>query len=167
MTHANINRMYFAALTVNGQKRIELGKALWPEITQRAFANLKTFPDEITDATITIGITKDSLARASKGGVQAEYAHAGLDPNSPLYGLDADVVASIQMIDDDTPSPFEGITMTRLMEAQQSPEYQSYMIFALHPDKRVGVDAGVISEAYHNWCFAYPDVSEHVPAWID
>ena len=166
MTH-NINKLYFAALLVNGTERIELGKADWGTITSRAFANLKSFDSNITHASLLIGESKADLTNASKSNVQAEYAHEGLNPNSPLYGLDESVINSMQTIDEETPSPFEGITMNRLIVANTSPEFEAYRTFACNPDKRVGVESGLITAARDAWREAYPDVAVHIPPWKD
>ena len=165
MTQININKSFFAALIINGTERIELGKSLWPEITQRAFANIKNFEGSIESANLIIGVTKDQLLRASKSGVQAKYAHEGLNPDSPLYGFDESVIKNMQVIDDDDPSPFEGISMSRLMEANSSPEFEAYRTLACSPEKRVGIEMGVIEALREAWHEAYPDVAKHIPPW--
>lgn len=164
MNH-NINQLYFAALIINGTERIELGKSDWSTLITRAFANLKSFDGPVDFANFAIGVTKEQLSRASKNSVQAEYAHEGLNPDSPLYGLDESVIRNMQQIEDDTPSPFEGITMNRLMEANTSPEFEAYRTLACNPEKRVGVESGFIEALREAWHEAYPDVAKHIPPW--
>lgn len=164
MNH-NINQLYFAAIILNGTERIELGKANWGVITARAFANLKSFDGPVDSVNLILGVTKADLSRVAKGGVQAEYAHEGLNPDSPLYGLDESVIKNMIQIEDDTPSPFEGITMNRLIEANSSPEFEAYRTLACSPEKRVGVESGFIEALREAWHEAYPDVAKHIPPW--
>lgn len=164
MNH-NINQLYFAAIILNGTERIELGKANWGVITSRAFANLKAFSGPVESFNIICGVTKADLSRVAKGGVQAEYEHEGLNPDSPLFGLDKSVIDSMVTIEDDTPSPFEGITMDRLIEANTSSEFEAYRLMACNPDKRVGVDSDHIAKLRVDWETAYPDVARFIPPW--
>ena len=55
MTTLNINQPYFAAMITDSGERIELGKAVWPQIQERAFANLKAIDEDISAAMIEIG----------------------------------------------------------------------------------------------------------------
>lgn len=168
MTHRNESKLVYGKLRLNGNEVVDLGRTTMLEMSQRTAAVIKSRVDlDITSAQTFYAESKDELAKMLKGGVQAEYAHEGLNPDSPLYGLDAEAIALIRPLEDDTPSPYPDITMSRLAEATSSPEFIAYSLLATNPDKRVGVDPGVLSEAYHNWCFAYPDVSEHVPVWKD
>lgn len=168
MTIRNLMKSMYGKLVLNGSEIVDLGRAPIPELTQRVTATLKSRIDiEINSWNLCVSEDKTQLAKMMKGGVQAEYEHEGLNPNSPLFGLDKDVIESMKVVDDDDPSPFEGITLGRLWEAQESHEYKTYRIFALHPEKRQGVEQGVIEAARVAWQEAYPDVAEHVPVWKD
>lgn len=167
MTTLNINQPYFAAMITDSGERIELGKAVWPQIQERAFANLKAIDEDISAAMIVIGITKESMNKMAGKGSKPRYAHEGENPDSPLYGMPAEMIARIQQIDDDAPSPFEGITMSRLMEAQASDEYKAWVHMAINPENRVGISDGVIDSLRQQWQNAFPDVAAHTPIWKD
>lgn len=168
MTHRNEMADYHAAIIVNGTERLSLGHCDAPTLKTRLFATLAANPEvRIDDFTLYCSRTKDGLEKIIKrnGGVQAEYEHEGLNPDSPLYGLDKSVIESMVMIEDDTPSPFEGITMNRLMEANTSSEFEAYRLMACNPEKRVGVDSNHIAKLRMDWEAAYPDVAAFIPPW--
>lgn len=168
MTTRNENAMYHAAMIVGGTERVNLGHCDPAQINKRVFATLAANLDiQVDDFTIFASRTKEGLAKQIKngGGVQAEYEHEGLDPSSPLYGLDKSVIDNMIQIEDDTPSPFEGITMNRLIEANTSPEFEAYRTLACSPEKRVGVESGFIEALREAWHEAYPDVAQHIPPW--
>lgn len=167
--YRNENAEYFAALIVNGDERLELGKADAPTIQKRIFATLAANYDVKVDSWICYaGRTKDDLNRIIKsGGAKPKYAHEGENPDSPLYGMPAEMIARIQQIDDDAPSPFQGITMSRLMEAQASDEYKAWVHMAINPENRVGISDGVIDSLRQQWQDAFPDVAAHTPIWKD
>lgn len=168
MTHRNESATVFAALLINDNERIDLGKATALEMFQRAGATVKSRIDiKIEDCRLFYSTTKEGLNQLCKSGVKKQYEHEGLNPNSPLYGLEKSVIDSIVQIDDETPSPFSGITMNQLMEAQASPEYKAYLLYALHPDKRVGVSHDDIKNTRIAWEQAYPVIAAHVPKWIE
>lgn len=168
MIYRNETNVVFAALILNDDERIDLGKTTAIEMFQRAAVTVKSRIDlSIETCRFFYASSKDGLNRLIKDGGAKIYDHEGLNPNSQLYGLEKDVIDSIQMIDDETPSPFPGITMNQLMEAQASPEYKAYLIYALHPDKRVGVSHDDIKDARIAWEQAYPTIATYVPKWID
>lgn len=165
-THA-INQNYFAALIFDSGERIELGCASMPVIYQRLMGNVKATQLDFSHATLVFGLTKTDLKAGSKVGAKPKYAHEGENPDSPLYGMTEEMIARIQPASDDDPSPFEGISMTRLMEGQASQEYKAYLHFAINPENRVGVTEGVITAARDMWWAHYPDLAVHVPVWKD
>lgn len=168
MTTRNETSMYFAAMIVSNSERVNLGHCDPAQMNKRIFATLAANLDiQIDNFTIFASRTKEGLEQQIKrgGGVQAEYAHEGLNPDSPLYGLDESVIKNMIQIDDDTPSPFEGITMNRLMEANTSPEFEAYRTLACSPEKRVGVESGFIEALREAWHVAYPDVAKRIPPW--
>lgn len=168
MTHRNESKLVYGKLVINGDNEVDLGRATMIELNQRCGAVIKSRIDlDIESWHLFAAADKAMLNQMVKGGIQKTYEHEGLNPDSPLYGLDKDVIDSIVQIDDETPSPFEGITMNRLMEAQASPEYKAYLIFALHPDKRVGVSGDDIKDCRIEWEQAYPDVALHCPKWVE
>lgn len=167
MTHRNESKLVYGKLVINGETEVDLGRTTMVEMSQRFNVTVKSRIDtDITQCVMLLADTKESLGQI-KSTSGKTYEHEGLNPDSPLYGLDKDVIDSIVQIDDETPSPFPGITMNRLMEAQASPEYKAYLIFALHPDKRVGVSGDDIKDCRIEWEQAYPDVATHCPKWVD
>lgn len=166
MTIKNINQPYYAALMIHGEQ-IELGRADVGILMNRVIANLRASGEDISHCTIALGVTKAEMSKAIKGGGRAQFAHEGENPESPLYGMTADMVAMIQPMTDETPSPFEGITMSRLITAQESDEYKAYLHMAISPENRVGINEGVIESLRQQWRNAYPDVAVHVPVWKD
>lgn len=168
MTHRNEMADYHAAIIVNGTERLSLGHCDAPTLKNRIFATLAANPEVLVeDWVVYCSRTKDGLERCVKrgSGVQAKYAHEGLNPDSPLYGFDESVIKNMQVIDDDDPSPFEGVSMSRLMEANSSPEFEAYRTLACSPEKRVGIEMGVIEALREAWHEAYPDVAKHIPPW--
>lgn len=166
MTIRNEMKLMYGKLVLNGSEVVELGRAAIPELSQRVTAVIKSRIDlDIESWNFYASADKVALAKMMKGGVQAEYEHEGLNPDSPLYGLDKSVIESMVMIEDDTPSPFEGITMNRLMEANTSSEFEAYRLMACNPEKRVGVDSNHIAKLRMDWEAAYPDVAAFIPPW--
>ena len=166
MTIKNINQPYYAALMIHGEQ-IELGRADVGILMNRVIANLRASGEDISHCTIALGVTKAEMSKAIKGGGRAQFAHEGENPESPLYGMTADMVAMIQPMTDETPSPIEGVTMTRFLEAQESQEYKTYNAFAANPDNRIGVNPGDIVAAKESYYAAYPLIAPHFPKWID
>lgn len=167
MVYRNETSLYYAKAILNGVE-FDLGRTNAVDMQPRLMSKIKgNIHEELASLIFVMSPTKEGLNQAIKSTAKKEYEHEGLNPDSPLYGLDKDVIDSIVQIDDETPSPFAGVTMNRLMEAQASPEYKAYLIFALHPDKRVGVSGDDIKDCRIEWEQAYPDVATHCPKWVD
>lgn len=166
MTIKNINQPYYGSLVIHGEQ-LDLGRADLGIILNRIIANLRASGEDILHCTIALGVTKAEMSKAVKGGGRAQYAHEGENPESPLYGMTADMVAMIQPMTEETPSPVEGVTMTQFIEAQESQEYKTYNAFAANPDNRIGVSPGDIEAAKESYWAKYPLIAPRFPKWID
>lgn len=166
MTHRNENTEYYGRLILDSGKVVELGRATPVILAQRIHATMVANQGLVIES-FTFNANLNSNQLNKMGGAKPKYAHEGENPDSPLYGMPAEMIARIQQIDDDAPSPFEGITMSRLMEAQASDEYKAWVHMAINPENRVGISDGVIDNLRQQWQDAFPDVAAHTPIWKD
>lgn len=61
---------------------------------------------------------------------------------------------------------YPGVTLSRVWEVMQSPEFIAYSILC-QPEKRIGVSQADIDLAIHAYRVTFPDCVEHFPLWVE
>lgn len=156
----NIDASFHAVMQLNGESH-DLGHTTFDILMKRCYATLASNPGvKVETINLLAARTKSDLKRIVN---QASTACA----EDPLAGFDPSVIAMIQQVDQNSPSPFPDITLGELLEAQSSPEFIAYSMLATQPDERVGVGADVIALARESWEEAYPEIAQHIPKWVE
>lgn len=163
-------QMYYAVLIINGRHEISLGKADLASLANREFAQIRNFnlDGKVDSITVLKALTKDDLNKLKN---RLPDDESNLHPDqvfvNEMEKQFPGFKSMIKPFDPDEDSPYKGITMGELVEAQESEEYKLYNHFASIPDNRVGIDSSHIDSAQTLWRLKYPRIAEHIPKWID
>lgn len=139
---------FFGRITIDG-KRSTLGRSSYATILTRAAEQIRLArakEESLIQIEISRGKFLDSTTFDKSALMEQELAQNSLtDPNDE--------------------SPFPGITVGRVAEVMESPEYQAYEAIC-DPHKRNGLAASYVNSIILEYHETFPDCHPHFPKWI-
>jgi len=139
----------FGRITV-GSNRTSLGRAALSEMLIRAMTEIRKVRHR-NDIVIQIELSPAKLPDAT-----TFDKHAILERK----------VAEQTTTDLSGDSPFPGLTLQRVADCMDSPEYEAYAHIC-EPNNRINFNSYQIDQIRDSYESAYPDCAPHFPFWVD